>query len=110
MFFSFTQLQVGGMEANLSPLEIALAGFEPLEVTNETQCNMKDGRRWPSADLIKLTPPWNQRKRMELFLFSLLLLPGQLPTKVRWGGVVSWTRNQAWEASRWFSLELTSSR
>lgn len=28
----------------------------PLEDTNETQCNMKDGRRWPSADLIKRTP------------------------------------------------------
>lgn len=25
MFFSFTRLQVGGMEANLSPLKIALA-------------------------------------------------------------------------------------
>lgn len=28
----------------------------PLEDTNETQCNLKDGRRWPSADLIKQTP------------------------------------------------------
>lgn len=64
------------MEANLRPLETALAVGSALEDTNETQCNMKDGRRWPSADLIKLTPPWNQKKGIKLFLFSVLLLPG----------------------------------
>ena len=29
-------------------------------------------QRWPSADLTEPTPPWNQRKGIELSLFSLL--------------------------------------
>lgn len=33
---------------------------------------MKDVRRRPRADLIKLAPPWKQRKGIELFLLSLL--------------------------------------